>query len=125
MSLMVLDFLFTILHLFIIGFNLLGWIFKTTRKTHFWFVMATLGCWIILGFWFGFGYCPITDWQWHIKTQLGEQNLPDSFIKYFADKVFNSNINADLIDALTLIFFLIPIVCTIKVNFFNKKIKSQ
>lgn len=122
---MVSDFLLTILHLFIIGFNLLGWIFKRTRKTHFWFAMATLGCWVILGVWFGFGYCPITDWQWHVKARLGEQNLPDSFIKYFADKVFNSNINADLVDALTLIFFLISIGCTIKVNFFNKKIKSQ
>ena len=122
---MVSDFLLTILHLFIIGFNLLGWIFKRTRKTHFWFAMATLGCWVILGVWFGFGYCPITDWQWHVKARLGEQNLQDSFIKYFADKVFNSNINADLVDALTLIFFLISIGCTIKVNFFNKKIKSQ
>jgi hypothetical protein len=125
MRLMVLDFLLTILHLLIIGFNLLGWIFKTTRKTHLWLVTATLGCWVVLGFWFGFGYCPITDWQWYIKAQLGEQNLPDSFIKYFADKVLKSNINADLIDALTLLFFLISIGCTIKVNFFNRKIKSQ
>ncbi|TKC12495.1 DUF2784 domain-containing protein [Pedobacter polaris] len=123
MSLMVLDILLTILHLIIIGFNLFGWLFKATKKLHFWFAMVTLGCWTILGVWFGFGYCPITDWQWNIKTQLGEQNLPGSFIKYFADKLTGSNINADLIDVLTLIFFLVAIACSIKVNFFNK-IKS-
>lgn len=124
MSLMVLDFLLTILHLFIIGFNLLGWIWKATKKLHFWFAMATLGCWTILGIWFGLGYCPNTDWQWNVKTQLGEQNLPASFIKYFADKITSSNINSDLIDACTLLFFIAAIVCSIKVNFFNKP-KSQ
>ena len=125
MGLMVLDCLLTILHLIIIGFNLLGWIFKSTRKIHFWFAMLTLSCWLILGIWFGLGYCPITDWQWHIKTQLGEQNLPDSFVKYFADQLMGTSINSDLVDALTLSLFLVAIVYSIKLNFFNKEVKSQ
>lgn len=125
MSLMVLDDLLTILHLIIIGFNLLAWIYKPTRKLHFWFAMLTLACWTILGIWFGLGYCPITDWQWEVKTQLGEQNLPNSFIKYFADQLTGLNINPDLIDALTLGFFLVAIACSVKLNFFNRKVKSQ
>ena len=125
MSLMVLDFLLTILHLLIICFNLLGWVWSAAQKIHFWFAMATLGCWTILGIWFGLGYCPITDWQWSVKSKLGEQNLPGSFIKYYADKLVGSQINADIIDALTLIFFLIAIVCSIKVNFFVAKVKPQ
>jgi hypothetical protein len=125
MNLMVLDFLLTILHLIIIGFNLLGWIFRPTRRAHFWFAMLTLGCWTILGIWYGLGYCPITDWQWNIKTQLGEQNLPGSFIKYFADKLTGTDINSDLVDVLTVGLFLIAILCSIKLNFFNKKLKSQ
>jgi len=120
MILVVLDFLLTILHFLIIGFNLFGWIIKQTRKLHFWFTMLTLACWTILGIWYGLGYCPITDWQWDIKTKLGEQNLPGSFIKYFADKITGANINSDLIDALTLGLFLIAIICSIKVNFFRK-----
>ena len=122
---MVLDFLFTILHLIIIGFNLLGWIWKPTRRVHFWFAMLTLACWTILGIWFGLGYCPITDWQWDVKTQLGEKNLPNSFIKYFADKLTGSSINSDLIDVLTLLLFLISIAFSVKLNFLNKRIKSQ
>ncbi|RZL29443.1 MAG: DUF2784 family protein [Pedobacter sp.] len=125
MSLVTLDYLFTILHLIIIGFNLFGWIYKPTRKLHFWFAMLTLSCWTILGIWYGLGYCPITDWQWNIKTQLGEQNLPGSFIKYFADKLTGSNINTTLIDVLTLLFFLIAIACSVKVNFFAKRFKFQ
>lgn len=125
MSLMVLDNLLTILHLIIIGFNLLGWIYPSTRKIHFCFAMLTLSCWTILGIWYGLGYCPITDLQWDVKTQLGEQNLPGSFIKYFADKLTGASINSDLIDALTLGFFLFAIGCSIKLNFFNKKVKFQ
>lgn len=123
--LVVFDFLFTILHMVIIGFNLLGWIFKLTRKFHFWFAMLTLASWTVLGLWFGLGYCPITDWQWNIKTQLGAQNLPDSFIKYIVDQSTGLNSNPNVIDYLTVGFFLIAIVCSIKVNFFNQKTKSQ
>lgn len=121
MDLALLDVLLSILHLLIIGFNLFGWIFKATRRIHFWFTMLTLSCWTLLGIWFGLGYYPITDWQWKVKEKLGEKNLPDSFIKYFVDKVTGANSNAELIDILTLGFFLIAIAISIKLNFFHKK----
>lgn len=120
MNLEALDFLLTILHLLIIGFNLLGWMFKRTRKLHFWFAMATLFCWIVLGIWFGLGYCPITDWQWAVKTQLGEQNLPNSFIKYFADRLLHTPLSDALVDGFTLGLFLLAIAFSVKLNFFNK-----
>ncbi len=123
--LMVIDYLFTILHLLIIAFNLFGWIFKNTRKLHFWFAMLTLASWTFLGIWFGLGYCPITDWQWIVKAQLGEHNLPNSFIKYIVDQLTGLNSNESFIDYFTAGFFLISILCTIKVNFYHSKIKSQ
>lgn len=120
-----LDILLTIVHLIIVGFNLLGWIPKKIRRLHFWFAMVTLGCWTILGIWFGLGYCPVTDWQWQVKKQLGEQNLPASFIKYFADKVTGMDISPTLIDVLTLGLFLIAIAISVKLNFFNKRWKQR
>lgn len=105
MSLPLQDTLFTLLHLLIIGFNLLGWAIPALRKTHFWATMATLFCWLVLGFWHGIGYCPITDWHWQVKSKLGQTDLPNSFIKYFADRLFKINANAVFIDALTLGFF--------------------
>lgn len=71
-----LDWFFTLLHVVIIGFNLTGWIWPSTRKLHFIFVLLTAGSWLILGIWFGLGYCPITDWQWQIKEQLGKPIFP-------------------------------------------------
>ena len=100
-----LDWFFTFLHIAIIGFNLLGWIWPRTRKAHFICVMLTLFSWVVLGIWYGFGYCPITDWQWQVKGHLGETNLPNSFIKYYADKLSGRDINAKFIDTSTAIGF--------------------
>jgi hypothetical protein len=115
------DWLFTLLHIVIIGFNLFGWIWPSTRKLHLIIVALTLGCWLILGIWYGIGYCPITDWQWQIKERLGEVNLPNSFVKYYADKISGQHISAALIDTITGISFATAIIITIYVNFIRRK----
>jgi len=120
MYLHLLDILLTVVHTVIVGFNLLGWIWPRTRRLHLICVGVTAGCWYILGIWFGWGYCPVTDWQWHIKTQLGEHNLPNSFIKYYADKIAGTNISTTLVDALTAGCFFVAAVLSVWLNFFRK-----
>ncbi|WP_423147831.1 DUF2784 domain-containing protein [Rubrolithibacter danxiaensis] len=121
MMLQFLDLLFTVLHLVIILFNLFGWIWASTRKWHFICILITAGSWLILGIWYGLGYCPLTEWQWQIKEKLGEENLPNSFIKYFIDKLTDGNISSSLIDTLTGIFFLVAALLSIYMNFIRKK----
>ncbi|MGH2649418.1 MAG: DUF2784 family protein, partial [Ginsengibacter sp.] len=101
------DILFTLLHLLIIVFNLFGWIFPATRKANFICILITAFCWFVLGIWFGWGYCPLTDWQWHIKAQLGETNLPASFITYFTNKITGIHFKDSTINFLTLILFVL------------------
>lgn len=120
-----LDTLLTIVHLVIIGFNLFGWIWPKTRKAHFIFVLITAGSWLILGIWFGLGYCPITDWQWDVKEQLGETKLPNSFIKYYADKLTGKDFSPSFIDAVTAISFAVAALLSIYLNFFRKKRTSS
>ncbi|HEY1025146.1 MAG TPA: DUF2784 domain-containing protein [Sphingobacteriaceae bacterium] len=112
-----LDILLTILHLVIIGFNLFGWIWPGTRKLHFVSIVTTAAFWFLFGIWYGVGYCPITDWQWRVKERMGEENLPDSFIKYFADDITGNNISASLIDILTTVFFALAVLASVVVNF--------
>jgi len=123
--LILLDIFLTFVHLVIIGFNLLGWIWPVTRKAHFICVLATAASWFLLGIWFGMGYCPITDWQWRIKEKLGEPNLPASFIKYYADKITGKNISSSLIDMVTVISFAIAAWLSVYVNFIKKKRKPM
>jgi len=125
MGLGVLDLLLTLLHFVIIGFNLFGWIWKATRKAHLICIAITAGCWFILGIWFGIGYCPITDWQWHIKEKLGETNLPGSFIKYYADKISGRNVNDSFIDAVTSGCFFIAVLLSVYFNFVKDRIFSN
>jgi hypothetical protein len=121
MELRLLDLLLTIFHFAIISFNLFGWIWKPLRKAHLICIAITAGCWFILGIWFGVGYCPITDWDWQIKEKLGEHNLPDSFIKYYADKISGESVSASLIDAITAVCFFLAALLSVYVNFFKKR----
>lgn len=111
-----LDGLFTVLHLLIIGFNLLGWIWKETRIWHLVAVVITAASWFLLGIWYGWGYCLITDWQWQIKERLGETDLPASFIKYTLDQLTGRDHNASLIDTLTAVGFACAAGMAVYVN---------
>jgi len=118
------DIALTLVHLIIIGFNLFGWIFPATRRAHFICVILTAFCWFVLGIWFGWGYCPVTDWQWHIKEKLGETNLPGSFITYYADKITGKQFSDAFINIITLALFLLAAAISVYVNFFKKKSKA-
>ncbi len=116
-----LDILLTLVHLLIIGFNLFGWMWPATRRAHFICVLLTGASWFLLGIWFGIGYCPVTDWQWQVKEQLGEHDLPNSFIKYYADKINGKGFPPSFIDTITLVCFAVAAVLAVYFNFINKK----
>jgi hypothetical protein len=120
-----LDIFLSFLHFVIIGFNLFAWIWPTTRRAHLITVAATAFSWFILGIWFGWGYCPITHWEWNVKKRLGETNLPNSFIKYYADKISGKDVDASIVDTVTLIVFLTVIVIAVYLNFFKQKRKAR
>ncbi|MDB5263092.1 MAG: hypothetical protein JWQ14_2373 [Adhaeribacter sp.] len=121
MPLRLLDLFLTGLHLLIIGFNLFGWLWPRFRKPHLLLVAATAASWLLLGLWFGLGYCPITDWQWQVKVKLGERNLPNSFIKYYADWLTGCDFSPALVDTWTALLFALTAFLSVYVNFFRTK----
>lgn len=81
------DWLFTLLHLLITLFNLIGWVSRATRRVHRWCVAITAFCWIVPGALMGtIGWCPLTEWHWDIKKARGEENIPASFITYMLNR---------------------------------------
>ena len=120
-----LDVLLTILHLAIILFNLFGWIPKRTRKAHFISIIVTAACWFLLGIWFGMGYCPFTDWQWRVKEQLGERNLPSNFIEYFAEKLTGKDFGPQLVSAVIAVCFALAALLSVCVNFILPLIRRK
>ena len=112
-----LDIFLTVLHIVVILFNLTGWIWKKTRRLHLVLVTLTFVSWFLLGLFFGWGYCFLTDWHWDVKHRLGETNLPSSFITYAANAVSNRSVDPQLTDMVTLVSFLVVLVITLGVNF--------
>ena len=111
-----LNFFFFWMHVIIILFNLLGWIWEKTRRIHLIVVAITVFSWLILGMKYGLGYCWLTDWHWQIKRKLGETNLPASFIKYFIDGYTPLSISAITVDIITGVSFALAVVLTIYFN---------
>ena len=118
-----LDKFFLVFHTFLILFNLFGWIWKTTRKANLFLLLLTAGSWFILGIWYGWGYCVLTDWHFEVLERLNVQNLPNSYIKYLVDRITGLNFNAQLIDIIILLSFLFTLVLSIYYNYkdYSKK----
>lgn len=101
-----LDYFLVIFHSSLVLFNLTGWAWKRTRRLHLAAIGLTMLSWFGLGVFFGWGYCPSTDWHWQIKRKLGETDLPTSYIKYYADKLTGVEWEPFIVDAATLLLGL-------------------
>lgn len=97
----ILDWFFTIFHSLLIVFNLFGWIWKSTRKWNLATILLTAGSWLILGIFYGIGYCPLTDWHWDVLHRLGEIGLPHSYPQYLINRVTGIELPSSVVDFLT------------------------
>jgi hypothetical protein len=111
-----LDYFFLVFHFLIIIFNVFGWILKKTRKLNLILLLLTGLSWTVLGLFYGFGYCPLTDWHFKVLRKLGEYDLPNSYIKYLVDRLFGLDVNADLVDQMTLIVFIVALSISLILN---------
>lgn len=113
---LLLDWFFTLFHGVFTLFNLSGWAFKKTRRLHLLTIGLTVLSWFGLGLFYGWGYCPFTDWHWRIKYELGEVDLPASYIKYYLDKLTGLTSNAQVVGAIVLILGLSAFVLSCRLN---------
>jgi Protein of Unknown function (DUF2784) len=71
---------FFVFHTSWIAFNCLGWMWRRTRPWQLATASLTALSWFGLGLWYGWGYCPCTDWHWQIRARLGFDD-PPSYIQ--------------------------------------------
>ena len=121
-----LDYFLIFFHTFLIIFNLFGWIWKRTRKINLISLSFVAFSWIVLGIWYGIGYCPLTDLHWYIKFLIGETDLPYSYIKYLVDFYFNTDSDPLLIDYITAFSFILSLLVSVYLNILDvKKINNK
>lgn len=113
----ILDIFFVVFHSSLVIFNLFGWIWKKTRVWNLITLLLTGASWLFLGLIVGtLGYCPLTDWHFNILTKLGVTDLPNSYMKYLADRLTGLDFNAALVDKITLYTFLGALIISLYLN---------
>jgi hypothetical protein len=110
------NYFFYLFHTVLIFFNLFGWLFPKTRRLNLVSLLITFGSWVLLGFWKGWGYCFLTDWHYSILRQLGEKDLPSSYIAFLVEKITGWMPGTPLVNFLTLGLAVLALICSIWVN---------
>lgn len=111
-----LDIFFVVFHGSLVLFNLTGWIWEKTRRIHLVTIGLTVLSWFGLGIFYGWGYCPCTDWHWDVKRRLGETGLPNSYIKYYLDALTGLSWDPALVNTTVLIIGLGALFLSIWLN---------
>jgi hypothetical protein len=100
------DWLLTVIHFAVVSINMFAWIFPRTRTLHRVTIACTTLSWFLLGWFYGLGYCFLTDWHWQVKRALGEGPLPTSFIHHLLNDSWGLGVPAAIIDvAIAVVFF--------------------
>ena len=113
----ILDIFFVVFHSSLIIFNIFGWIWKRTRIANLITLSLTGASWLFLGLIVGtLGYCPFTEWHFDVLYKLGKTDLPNSYIKYLADRITGLDFDASVVDSITLYAFLAALVLSLIIN---------
>lgn len=121
-----LDIFFLVFHSSLIVFNLFGWIWKPTRKACLITQCITAGSWLFLGLIVGSpGYCPLTDWHFNIIEKLGVSGLPNSYVKYLADRITGLDFNPSLVDSVTLWSLIVAMLGSVVLSILDYRKKRK
>ena len=111
-----LDLFFTIFHSCLVFFNLFGWIWKKTRRLNLICLLLTAGSWLILGIFYGWGYCPLTDWHFNILRKLGYNDLPNSYLSFLFTRLTGMQIGQSLVDTVTMWGLIVALMISLYLN---------
>ena len=120
----ILDIFFVVFHSSLTLFNLTGWIWEKTRRIHLITIGLTILSWFVLGIFYGWGYCPCTEWHWQVKYKLGETGLSYSYIKYYMDKLTGISCDPLMVDATVVVLGLLAFGLSCWFNWRDWQLKS-
>jgi len=111
-----LDKFFFVFHSSLIIFNLFGWIWKKTRLANLIVLLSTAFSWFILGIWYGFGFCPSTEWHWQVRVKLGLYDMPSSYIEFLIESLTGLDVSRKFVDIFALVFLILALLASILTN---------
>ena len=124
----ILDYFFLVFHFALILFVLFGWIWKRLRVYNLILILLVFASWTLLGIWYGFGYCPFTDWHWQVLRELGQTGLPSSYVSYLFQRILNLELSQTFVDWLTgglaVLAFVLSLIFNVR-DFLRRKKSSD
>jgi hypothetical protein len=112
---------FFVFHVCLILFNQFGWLFKPLRKWNLVTLSLTAFSWFVLGAFYGFGYCFLTDWHWEIRENIGLDNPFNSYIQFLISTLLRITVSERLVNILTATFFFTAFTMSIMTNLKDRK----
>jgi len=106
------DWLLFIGHVLLVVFNMVGWIWKRTRKLHLITIGLTAFSWIVLGAVYGWGYCFFTDYHAEVLEQLGHPDAHKTFIQLMFKRLLGLSLGLSTANMLAVIVFIMIILAT-------------
>jgi len=111
-----LDKFFFVFHSALMVFILFGWIWRKTRVANLIVILLTAFSWTVLGIWYGFGYCPSTDWHWQVRMKLGYSDMPSAYTKFLIDSLSGLETKETLVDFFAVLFLLLALFASTYTN---------
>ena len=103
-------------HTGLILFNVFGWIFPNTRKWNLATLLFTLAAWLLLGLFYGIGYCPLTEWHFQVRRALGYEDTSDTFVHLLILEVTGLNLSSRLVNASSGVVLAVSLAGSIATN---------
>jgi len=107
---------FYVFHVVLILFNVIGWIWKGTRKLNLLTLGLTAFSWFALGIFYGWGYCFLTDWHWQVRLELGYPVKSASYIHFLVTSMFSIKVSESLVDVMTVVMFFAALPTSLFLN---------
>ena len=111
-----LDKFFFIFHSALIAFILFGWTWRKTRVANLIVLLLTAFSWTILGIWYGFGFCPSTEWHWQVRAKLGHYDMPSSYTKFLVDSLTGLELSEILVDIFAVLLLTLALFVSVVTN---------
>ena len=111
-----LNIFFFVFHSSLVVFILVGWLWKKSRLINLVVICLTIFSWFFLGIWYGFGYCPCTDWHWQVRQHLGYYDMPGSYLVFLIQTFTGMKVNKTIVDIFAVIFLLLALIASIFSN---------
>ncbi|MFW6160828.1 MAG: DUF2784 domain-containing protein [Acidobacteriota bacterium] len=121
----ILDKFFFVFHSILVLFNLFGWIWKKSRLPHLILISLTAFSWFFLGIWYGYGYCPSTDWHWQVRMKLGYYSMPDSYLQFLFETLTGINVSRTVVDTAALVVLFTAFLLSLTLNLRDRKQKRK